>query len=335
MTALAAAKNVKQLGTGGEPVSVPLPVATATTIYKGSLVCDNGSGYAIPASTATTQIAVGVAKETVVNAGANGAKTVEVERGCFRFENSSAGDAIAIAQRYDVCWIVDDQTVAKTNGSSTRSRAGIIMDVDDYGVWVLVGTSLILNYSTMETALSTAETEIDAIQAHLVSSDHVIPLSLYDFREVDASGDVGAIAANGGVLASDTTPILQGEGTDQYQQIHWAADDVDPIAIQIALPADLDDTEDVVIELVVASGTTDAADLAIETTWDGETQVADAVDDSGTKSATPHVVTATIATADVPAGTDRLTLIITPPAHTTDAILLDGVRIKYTGKLLT
>jgi hypothetical protein len=32
--------------------------------------------------------------------------------------------------------VVDDQTVAKTNGSSSRSVAGIIRDVDADGVWV-------------------------------------------------------------------------------------------------------------------------------------------------------------------------------------------------------
>ena len=36
-------------------------------------------------------------------------------------------------------YIVDDQTVAKTNGSSTRSAAGTIVDVDAQGVWVRVG----------------------------------------------------------------------------------------------------------------------------------------------------------------------------------------------------
>jgi hypothetical protein len=32
--------------------------------------------------------------------------------------------------------VVDDQTVAKTNGSSTRSVAGIVRQVDSDGVWV-------------------------------------------------------------------------------------------------------------------------------------------------------------------------------------------------------
>ena len=334
MTALSADKNVKSKGTGGEPVSLELPVGAGETIYKGSLVCSNATGYAVVGSTSTTLTAVGIAKEAVDNsAGADGALTVEVERGCFRFENSSAGDAIAIAQRYDPCWIVDDQTVAKTNGGSTRSIAGLIFDVDSYGVWVMVGASLILDYSAMGTDLDAAETDIDALEAHQVSTDHVVNISLYDFREVDANGDVGAIAANGGILASDTTPIMRGDA-NQAAEISWVADDVDPIACQISLPDNFDGSADVVLEAVVSSGTTDDADIAVETSWDAATQVADAFVEAG-KSATPHVNSATIAAADVPDAADRVTIILTPPAHSTDAIQLHGLKLKYTGKALT
>ena len=34
------------------------------------------------------------------------------------------------------CYIVDDQTVAKTNGGATRCVAGKVWDVDAEGVWV-------------------------------------------------------------------------------------------------------------------------------------------------------------------------------------------------------
>lgn len=40
------------------------------------------------------------------------------------------------------CFIVDDQTVAKTNGTNTRSRAGIVAAVDADGVWVQIGLGL-------------------------------------------------------------------------------------------------------------------------------------------------------------------------------------------------
>ena len=37
------------------------------------------------------------------------------------FANSASGDLITAAEVGSDCYIVDDQTVAKTNGSSTRS----------------------------------------------------------------------------------------------------------------------------------------------------------------------------------------------------------------------
>ena len=70
------------------------------------------------------------------SAGANGALNANVRRGTFRFLNSSAGDLIALSDIGASCYIVDDQTVAKTNGGTTRSVAGKIRDVDADGVWV-------------------------------------------------------------------------------------------------------------------------------------------------------------------------------------------------------
>lgn len=111
-------------------------VAASTTIYAGSLVCRNASGYAVPGSTATTLMALGRAEERVDNsAGIAGAKNVKIRKGVYRFANY-ASDAVAIADIGNTCYIVDDQTVAKTNGTNTRSAAGIVFDVDSSGVWV-------------------------------------------------------------------------------------------------------------------------------------------------------------------------------------------------------
>lgn len=118
------------------------PVAASTLIYAGSLVCINASGLATKGAVATTLKAVGIATERADNSagapGAAGAIRVKVRRGCFRFANSTAGDLIALADIGADCFIVDDQTVAKTNGGSTRSVAGKIRDVDADGVWVQI-----------------------------------------------------------------------------------------------------------------------------------------------------------------------------------------------------
>ena len=114
-------------------------VAGSTKIYAGSLVALNSSGYATPGATSTTLVAVGMAIEQVDNSsGSDGDENVTVQAGIFRFGNSTGGDEITIAEIGDACYIVDDQTVAKTDGTSTRSVAGIVVDVDSTGVWVLI-----------------------------------------------------------------------------------------------------------------------------------------------------------------------------------------------------
>lgn len=115
------------------------PVAAATKIYHGALVCLNAAGNAVPGSTSTTLVADGVATAEADNSGgAAGAVRVEVEKGVFPFANSAAADAITAAEIGDPCYIVDDQTVAKTNGGNTRSLAGTIVDLDAQGVWVRI-----------------------------------------------------------------------------------------------------------------------------------------------------------------------------------------------------
>jgi len=132
MTALIADRNTPQrIGDIEEH-----PVKGATTIFAGGMACLDANGRLVPGSTAVGLIARGRAEEHVVNAGADGAKNCRTRRGQFRWANSAAGDAITRADIGDPAYIVDDQTVAKTNGSATRSAAGTIRDVDAQGVWV-------------------------------------------------------------------------------------------------------------------------------------------------------------------------------------------------------
>lgn len=133
MTALAKDRNTKRRA--GQDFTDPL--AASTKIYAGALVCINAAGYAVPGSTSTTLKARGVAQEQVDNStGAAGALLVDSRRGCFPFVNSAAADEITRADIGATAYIVDDQTVAKTNGTNTRSAAGVIRDVDSDGVWV-------------------------------------------------------------------------------------------------------------------------------------------------------------------------------------------------------
>jgi hypothetical protein len=117
-------------------------VKAATKIYAGTLVVLDtaNSNLAVPGKTGTGLVCVGVAQEFTDNsAGANGDIKVRVFRGpdlLHRFGNASAGDLITLADINANAYLVDDSTVAKTSGSSTRSVAGVIRDVDGAGVWI-------------------------------------------------------------------------------------------------------------------------------------------------------------------------------------------------------
>jgi hypothetical protein len=112
-------------------------VAAATLIYAGAIVMRNASGYLTEGATAAAHVGVGRAEKRADNSGgAAGDVEVTYRPGVFRFANSAAADAIAIADIGSVCFIVDDQTVAKTDGTGTRSPAGFVDNVDSLGVWV-------------------------------------------------------------------------------------------------------------------------------------------------------------------------------------------------------
>lgn len=116
------------------------PVLAAMKIFAGALVVLEAAGYARPGIAATGLVTVGRAEKYVDNSGgANGALTVDVHSGVFRFENSAAADLITAAEIGDDCYIVDDQTVAKTDGTGSRSVAGKVVQVDTQGVWVKIG----------------------------------------------------------------------------------------------------------------------------------------------------------------------------------------------------
>lgn len=133
MTALTQARNTPKQS--AEQLGVP--VAAGAKIYAGSIVVANANGYAAPGSLATTLTYLGRANETVDNTnGANGAVSVKVDRKqAFKFANLAA-DLVTQAELGKTCYIVDDQTVAKTTGGATRSAAGKVVGIDADGVWV-------------------------------------------------------------------------------------------------------------------------------------------------------------------------------------------------------
>ena len=133
MVALTKDRSTKQR-IGDERIGA---IAATGLIFAGALLMRNAAGFVLPGATATGMVGIGRAEEQIDNsAGADGDARVRVMGGIYRYANSAAADEIASANIGDLAYIVDDQTVALTNGTGTRSAAGTIHDVDTLGVWV-------------------------------------------------------------------------------------------------------------------------------------------------------------------------------------------------------
>lgn len=114
---------------------VVIGLAASTRVYAGSLVMVNAAGFAVPGSTVTGLTYAGRAEEFVDNsAGAAGARSVAVRRNnAFKWANDGS---ITQAHMLKTAYVVDDGTVAATDGGGTRSAAGRIVGIDADGVWV-------------------------------------------------------------------------------------------------------------------------------------------------------------------------------------------------------
>lgn len=136
MAALTMARDTAEIAQGAKYLS--LPVKGSTTIYQGSMVALDSSGYAIPGKKATGLTAAGRAEETVTNSGADGAVSIRVARGVFVFNNTgAAANKIGSNHLLGLCYMEDDQTV--TSLATGASAAGLVVRVDDSGVAVEMG----------------------------------------------------------------------------------------------------------------------------------------------------------------------------------------------------
>ncbi len=105
-------------------IEVEYPVAAATKIYAGSLVCVNGDGYAVPAADTSGHRFVGAAMEQVDNgSGANGERVVRVRRtGVFEFDAASITQAMV----GDAMYAVDDHTFDDAAGPTNDIKVGVL-----------------------------------------------------------------------------------------------------------------------------------------------------------------------------------------------------------------
>ena len=135
MVALTKSRAVKSI----PGILFSYPVLANAIIHQGAIVVVNSSGYAKPAAAATGLVAVGIARESVDATGlSSGDISVEVEEMIADCANSAGGDLIAFDDIGKVCFLADDQTVAKTDGTGTRSPAGVVKKIEGGRVFVKI-----------------------------------------------------------------------------------------------------------------------------------------------------------------------------------------------------
>lgn len=180
--------------------------------------------------------------------------------------------------------------------------------------------------------VNTGDLAAGAVTAAKLSSTlktKYVPIPLSSVRELSTGSFINA-AGNGGVLASDTTPILTtiNGDTDGAWRLAWAASNSDAIGFQIPVP-DVDEAANVVIKVrAYMAGATDTPVISADTYFDeGDTKVED---DSDALDATPTTRTITVAASDVPSGAQTMSVELTPGAHTTDILYVTAIWVEYT-----
>lgn len=111
-----------------------IPLAAATSIPAGVIVAIDAAGRALNAADTAGLRVQGRAEESVNNsAGAAGDLSINIKRGCFKYQNS-ATNPITAAMLGRTAYVEDNQTVAST--SANLVVAGRVMGVDADGVWI-------------------------------------------------------------------------------------------------------------------------------------------------------------------------------------------------------
>ena len=113
------------------------PMKADETTFAGGILLRLSDGYLAKGQVIAGAVGVGIAERAVLTAGdTDGAVSVEFRPGSHLMQNSAGGDAVTLANIGAVCYAVDDQTVALTDASGTRSVAGFVEDIEGSRVWV-------------------------------------------------------------------------------------------------------------------------------------------------------------------------------------------------------
>ena len=133
-----------------------IPVAAATRIFAGSLVCSDADGYAVPAADTAGLVFEGVATAQADNrTGEAGDLSVVVRRrGRYRLDCASGLDQSALSAKV---YAYDDHTVAAADDVTNDVLVGVIDKVEGAGdCWVSIDEAALAGKSWSAATTTTA-----------------------------------------------------------------------------------------------------------------------------------------------------------------------------------
>jgi len=212
MTALTKDMKADQMDTDSViPRLRSFPVAAATSIFGGSMVAKNTSGYAVPASADATLKIIGRCEKQTLNTvaagfGNAGDLQVPVRQGVFYYNNGTGTNAITAADVGKGCYASDDNTVNLTDGAGLYPFAGEIYDLRSDGkVGVLLGKPVgaILDDEDLTTGdeLFAVAVATSALAAYTVTAGAM---------QANANGALGAVFDGVTVAVGDTILLPAG-----------------------------------------------------------------------------------------------------------------------------
>jgi hypothetical protein len=118
---------------------ISMQIAAGAVVHNGLIAVVNATGFVEEGAVGTDLVYTGRFEETVDNsAGADGDLSVLVRTpsaDAFLWANDSVNPVLQ-AQIGLPCYILDNQTVAATDLGGTLSKAGVVVEITDDGVWV-------------------------------------------------------------------------------------------------------------------------------------------------------------------------------------------------------
>lgn len=248
--------------------------------------------------------------------------------------DANGNSAVAVG---DALWYVDADT-PKLSKKASGYFFGFAMEAISSGQTDTInvlhvpapGTGSLASGSIGTTQL--AANGVTAAKLTTTLATGYLPLFLADAREI-TSNDIPNAAANGGLLASDTSPALKrvNGATDKKMLVEWVAGNSDEISWNFSYPPDLDDAAAIVVNLMLQmSGATDTPTVAVSY-FEGIGD-ANAGGNTAALSNTLAKKTVTIAAGDVGTYPNGASIGVVPGTHTTDKVQLLGAWIEYTRK---